>query len=373
MFDELTIEKNYNMLHSMMRGCNCNFSIAYSIKTNPLRYILSILNRFDAWAEATSQKELHLAKDAGFSKTLFNGIYKSTDEIEYAVKIGAIIILDGPNQFKKIQEFAATCNGHINAGIRLSSYPIMNDNGIRFGIPASDSKLMHLIHELASHNNIDLCCLHMHLGTNVKDPKLYSRSLEILSRFQFKIKSLGINIRLFDLGGGMPSCPDNNWRNTFQSGISSFHEIISDPEKTLIIEPGRSIVENAGFLITKVVDIRKRCDGSGKDVIVDAGTNCIMGEGGYQIIHDCYEIKPNSSGDTFKYRILGPLCSSDDIILNSFEGMEMQLGNILLFSGIGAYDFSTAYQFSRDLPQVYVLKKDGQLVDVQYKPNDTLD
>lgn len=361
LFDELAIENNYNLLRSMLGETKCNYLVAYSIKTNPLDSILEKLKACGGWAEATSIHEIQLAEKFKFPQIIFNGIYKSDEEMEYAAQIGAIIVLDGLQQISRIDKIANKNKKPVNVGIRISSYPILNDNGIRFGIYADDLELMQLIKSIASHKNINFCCLHMHLGTNICDPILYRLSLEKLYHISNIVKCFGVDIHYFDIGGGMPAHLDNKWITPFQNGICSFRDLISDPKKTIIIEPGRALVESAGFIVTKVVDIRKRIDIEGEDVVVDVGTNSFMGEGIFHTIHDCYGLQPQHNGDTNKYRLVGSLCSSDDIILNSFAGGRMDMNDLVMISNVGAYDFSTAYKFSRNFPQIYVLKKNGEL------------
>ena len=86
-----------------------------------------------------------------------------------------------------------------------------------------------------------------------------------------------------------------------------------------------------------------------------------MGEKLFSIKHDCYELKSHDKKDVREYRLVGPLCSSDDIIIHSFVTGKLKIGDILLIDGVGAYDFSTAYQFSREFPLIYVIPKNGQI------------
>lgn len=360
LFDESLLENNYSVLSSLLEETICRFSIAYSIKTNPLEAIIVKARTCGAWAEVVSIAELQLAKKYGFEEIIFNGIYKTDKEMTYGAKIGATIILDGSNQISRICEIAKKMNETIKVGIRISSFPILNDNGTRFGIYTNESELKRLARMLISNKNIDLCCLHMHLGTNINDAKFYQLALGQLYDIGIKLESLGASIRLYDIGGGMPSCIEENWQQTFCKGIRTFHDLISDPTKTIIIEPGRSFVESTGFLIARVVDIRQRIDGKGKDVIVDAGTNSVMGDN-WGISHQCYELTTFEKQGDHKYRLIGSLCCANDIILESYTGGPLAIDDMFLITGVGAYDFSTSYEFSRQLPSVYFLEKHGQL------------
>lgn len=360
LFDESILDNNYSTLCSLLEGTICNFSIAYSIKTNPLEAIVLKAKACGAWAEVVSIAELQLAKEYGFEEIIYNGIYKSDKEMMYASEIGATIILDGSNQISRICDIAKKIEKTIKVGIRFSSFPILNDNGIRFGISSNEQEVMKLADILISNKNIDLCCLQMHLGTNINDAEFYKLALEQLYKIGIMLEGLGTSIRLYDIGGGMPSPIEKKWQQTFCKGLNSFHDLVSDPTKTIIIEPGRSFVESAGFLITRVVDIRERIDGKGKDVIVDAGTNCVMGDN-WGVTHKCYELTIPDRRNDHTYRIVGPMCCAEDSILESYTGGPLNINDLLLIAGVGAYDFSTSYEFSRQLPNVYFLDKHGQL------------
>lgn len=360
LFDESLLENNYSVLCSLLEETTCRFTVAYSIKTNPLEVIALKAKACGACAEVTSIAELQLAKECGFEEIIFNGIYKTDKEMTYAAGIGAIIVLDGRKQISRICKIASNIKKTIKVGIRISSFPILNDSGTRFGISANETELKELAKDLISNENIDLCCLQMHLGTNISDAKFYQRALGQLYKTGIMLGSLGASIRFYDIGGGMPGLIEKKWQQTFCKGIKTFHDLISDPTKTLIIEPGRSFVESAGFLITRVVDIRQRIDGKGEDVIVDAGTNSIMGEN-WGISHRCHELKTFERQGNYEYRLIGSLCCTEDIILESYTGGPLNINDMFLITGVGAYDFSTSYEFSRQLPNVYFLEKHGQL------------
>jgi diaminopimelate decarboxylase len=158
----------------------------------------------------------------------------------------------------------------------------------------------------------------------------------------------------------MPSFIEKKWQQTFHKGIKTFCNLISNSNKTLIIEPGRSFVESAGFLITRVVDIRQRINGKGKDIIIDAGTNSVMGEN-WGITHKCYELTTPDRQNNNKYRLIGPLCCAEDNVLKLHTGSPLNINDMLLIAGVGAYDFSTSYEFNGRLPSVYFLNRHEQI------------
>jgi diaminopimelate decarboxylase len=252
LFDELILEHNYSVLASLFDDTSCHSSIAYSIKTNPLDIIASKVKDCGAWAEVVSLPELQLAKRCGFKEIIFNGIHKTDEELIYAANIGSFIVLDGHRQVNSICKIAEKIKKNIKVGIRISNFPILNDNGARFGLPVNSNELEKLAKDLVEISNIELCCLHIHLGTNITDPRFYSKALKSLSVVKTFIEHAGASIRYFDIGGGMPGYIDDKWKLIFREKIKQFNDSITDHNTTLIIEPGRSIVETSGFLVTQI-------------------------------------------------------------------------------------------------------------------------
>jgi len=360
LFDELTLEQNFSVLGSLFDSAICQSSIAYSIKTNPLDIIASKAKDCGAWAEVVSLPELQLAEQIGFKEIIFNGIYKTDEELVYAANIGALIILDGHRQVNSICKISKKIKKTIKVGIRISSFPILKDNGARFGMPDNSKKLWKLAKNLVEINNIKLCCLHIHLGTNITDPRLYGKALKTLNDIKTLMERAGAFISYLDIGGGMPGCIDDKWKRMFCKEIKRFNDLTTDPNTTLIIEPGRSLVESSGFLVTRVIDIRPRLDKKGQDVIVDVGTNSVMGTN-WGATHECISLSSSKRQNESEYRIVGFLCCSEDIIMESFTGNSLSIGDLILINGVGAYDFSTSYGFNKKVPHVYYLDKKDYL------------
>lgn len=358
LFDEVALSKNYHTLTSLLYSTN--FSIAYSLKTNPLTKIAAKVKEFGAWAEAVSLPELQIAYQIGFETILFNGIYKSENDLIYAINIGALIILDGKQQVDIICKLSQKIPKKVKVGLRISSFPAMQDNGTRFGFFADSNGLIEIIKQLITAKNIEICCLHCHLGTNIQSPTLYGKALKILKKVRKLVEESGATISLLDIGGGMPAHIDRRWAQTFQKSISQFKEIRANGRCKLIIEPGRSIVESAGYLVTRIIDIREGANGYTQDVIVDAGTNSIMGST-WGIDHKCTAIPLLKNKTEINYRIFGSLCSSDDLIKESFKESKLSVGDLIVIESVGAYDFSTSYQFSNKAPNIYILSESGEL------------
>ena len=361
-FDERAIEQAIkNFCHSF-EARSLKIEIAYSIKTNSNRHIVGFLRELGAWGEATCLEEIELARNSGFKQVLFNGILKTEKEIELASALDAVIVLDGIKQFNDTKNVADKLGKKFRVGVRVSSYPVMSDAGTRFGLYSDSSELKGLIESLAQSEKLDLQFLHMHLGTNIFDCKKYSQALVTLIKVEELANQYGHKIDSLDIGGGLPGTIDDQWLGSFSD---NFVKILrsSHNQKKLVIEPGRSLVEQSGYLVTKVVDVRSREEMVGKDIILNAGTNCLLGQK-YGSSYQCLALNTQPERAEADLRLVGPLCHSDDIIQDPYTGPSVESGDTLIISGVGAYDFSTSFEFGRKKPSVFAFNLSGSVEDI---------
>jgi len=362
-FDDLIIENNFKILESILKPVKQKFEIAYSLKTNPSKKVAMKIKELTEFIEVVTKEELEMAIGIGFKNIIFNGIYKKKDEIIYAAKENAIINIDGIPQLDSVCKISEEYKGNISIGIRLSVFPFIKDDNARFGINFDESEFELINMRLNTLKNINLCCLHIHLGTNIHNPKLYGKALKMISNVKFLLEQTGSYIKYIDIGGGIPNVNTikNQWSRHFCDEIIKFYKNDRNQNATIIIEPGRALVESSGFIVTSIVDIRRHYLGKWEDVIVDVGTNSLIGAK-FGVKHECIPLNNSLNRNKFtdsKYRIVGPLCCADDVIVDNLILSNLTIGDKLIIINTGAYDFSTSYSFNLKVPQIVHLTKDG--------------
>ena len=362
LFSEALLRANWQMIYTAFAARWPDIEIAYSYKTNPLMKICSIFHECGAWAEVTSGHELALSAKLKPYDHIFNGIYKTEKEVQEAVSRSALINLDGDQQVELATSIAHRAKSVMRIGLRIKSDGAWSGGFDRFGFKADPSYILAVAKRLASIENIEVCCLHTHIDTNIRTAEVYAKAAYILGDLSVKLKSAGIAITMLDLGGGFVSSTDQKvFEKYADSIVSGLHEANASPELTIIIEPGRALVENSGILVTRVLEVRTGSRNGEDHAIIDAGINCAMGVDFFGNREVIALPKDDHRKKRKLYTIMGPLCSQKDILAEKVLLPTLSVGDILYILDAGGYDLSTSYSFSRLRPCVYLQDVKGNI------------
>jgi diaminopimelate decarboxylase len=270
---EGTLRRKYKEMYRAFSLRYPKVVIAYSYKTNYLSGVCAIMNTEGAWAEVVSGFEYDIAKNLGISgnKIIFNGPYKTKEELRRAVKEGSKVNIDSYEEMQVIEEVASEIGKQVNIGVRINmelNYPPWD----RFGFNLESGHAFEAIKRVMATSSLKVNGLHIHAGTYISDVSVYTKVAEKLCSFCSKLQSeLNLKLEYLDIGGGYAS------RNTLHSQWTSaeftcpsFDQyaeaicpvILKGPFKpqnmpTLILEPGRSIVDEAMYLLTSVVSMKR--------------------------------------------------------------------------------------------------------------------
>lgn len=300
-----------------------NAVIAYSYKTNYIPAICSIFHDEGLWAEVVSGFEYSIAKSVNAPDIVFNGPYKTRDELRRAIEDNALINADSFSEVKLLESMGAN-----RIGVRISS-------GKRFGIKEEDLKKL----------DVNITALHAHIGTNIMDPIEYRKTLSKLIRISELLEKQGMDIKYIDIGGGFATTPQLMPYREPPSLEEYASAINIETDKTIIIEPGRALVNPGISLITRVVSIKKPW------VFVDAGTN-LLPSAPY-LYHNIRALKQGSKQE--EYDIAGPMCYDSDVLGVGRMLPELEVGDILVIEDAGAYSVSMSRQFMMPRPPVVLL------------------
>ncbi len=364
---ENTLRRCYRELSEAFTKRYPRTTIAYSYKTNYLSSICAILHQEGAWAEVVSGFEYEIAASLGMKgeRIIFNGPYKKREEMAKAFREGVAVNIDSFDELKTAEEVAENTGCKAKTGIRVNmqlNYPVWN----KFGFSYEKEEAFQACRRISRHKHLRLAGLHCHAGTYIIDIGIYRRLMENLTALAVKIREdLGIEIEYLDIGGGFPS--GNSLHTQLMPGqtiappLEQYAETIcavmnkkmrsfrSSPR--LILEPGRSVVDECMYLLTKIVAIKER-PGENRAVIVDAGINLLPASAYYR-----YEIASDRDSDELmeEIDIYGALCMQIDVIRNAVRLPVGQAGDIITISKVGAYNFSQSMQFIYPRPAVVLL------------------
>lgn len=371
---EGTLRRKYKDMYRAFSLRYPKVVIAYSYKTNYLSAICAVLHTESAWAEVVSgfEYDIALSLKVPGNHIVFNGPYKTKEELLRAIKNGSKINIDSYEEMQIIEEIANELARKIDVGVRIS----MDFTWDRFGFNLEAGHAYEVIKRIQATNNLKVTGLHIHAGTYISDVGVYARISEKLSIFCSKLQNeLNVKLEYLDIGGGYAS--KNTLHTQWMSAeftCPSFDQyaeaicpaILNGPFKpqnmpTLILEPGRSIVDEAMYLLTSVVSVKRFGGAGGKGIVIDAGVNLIPTSWWYR--HDILPAK-EWSGITEDVAVFGPLCMQIDCIRQSVSLPPLRKGDILIIKNVGAYNFSQSMQFIQPRPAI-VLISEGKVEQIK--------
>jgi len=349
--------------------------VAYSYKVNCLLGILDVIHKQGAWAEVASGFEYEIARKLNVpgESIVFNGPYKTKEELGKAIDEGALINVDHFDEIEQLEEIAFALGKTINIGIRLNMEVGIDQLPDRFGFNLESGEAVQIVSRCSEKGLLNITGLHVHLTSYIvekesednipakgikliwpKDHEAYRKASEKMVHFAKEIREkFGVNIEYLDMGGGFPTV----------DGISPYVDAIVEPivkgfkennMPVLILEPGRAIASDAAHLITTVVAAKEFPNGQ-RAVVVDGGINILPTS--YWKFQEIECLK-HSDADLEETIVYGPLCLQTDIISKT-ELPELKAGDRLLIKNVGAYNIPQSSTFIYPRPKVLLIE-DGK-------------
>lgn len=328
--------------------------ICFALKANPNSSLLKILAKEGGGADVVSGGELFIAKKSGIhpQKIVYAGVGKTEEEITYALMSHILMFnVESADELKAIDRIAGKLNVkapialRVNPDIEIKTHPYIS-TGLKkhkFGIPI-DQALEH--YKLASSlSNIEILGIHKHIGSQITKTTPFVDALKKVLLFADTLKSSGIGIKYLDIGGGLGISYNNDAEPPPHPKelARALLPYLKAYNFTLIIEPGRSIVGNAGILVTKVLYLKKGFDR--EFIIVDAGMNDLLRPSIYNAYHNIIPVVKKNRAKIF-VDIVGPICESGDFLAKDRKINRPSQGELLAVMGAGAYGFSMSSNYN---------------------------
>jgi diaminopimelate decarboxylase len=350
------IREQYRKLEKAFGSRYEDFRISFAVKSNFNPEIAEILVEEGAGLDCAAKSEILLANKVGADEIMYTAPYNRKDEIEYAIENGATVNLDSIFLLNKIDDVPEKICFRIDPGIGKGDFGLAFGGGdTKFGVPEERAVEAY---RKAEERGVEQFGIHMMTGSNILDPEYFAQITEKLLEIAGEIsEELDIEFEFVDIGGGLgiPYKPDEDELDVqktaelvtekFREGITNYD--IGEPE--LRIEPGRYLVAQSGHLLTEVTGVKEK---DGKEFVgIDTG----MHHNIRPMLLDAYhEIKLASDPEKEiegEKNIVGPVCSSTDIMAEERSMPEMEQGDLLSIEDIGAYGFvMSSHWNSRPLP-----------------------
>lgn len=346
--------------------------VHYSVKANSNLAILRVLRGLGAGVDIVSGGELYRARLAGFTgpEIVFSGVGKTERELREALEAGVLLVnVESEGELRLLDRVAGELGVEAPVAVRVNpevtvdtphQYTRTGERGLKFGIPYDDALAIARLVEVLPHTR--LVGLDMHIGSQVARLEPYRHGVLRLLELVHQLRGAGAGreLRYLDVGGGLPVTYDAE----HPVDVAAFADAVAPPVAaeglTLLVEPGRFLVGNAGVLLTRVLYRKRAADR--EYVIADAAMNDLLRPSHYNAFHRIEAVQPR--GGRMVADIVGPVCESGDFFARDREIDDVQPGDLLAIHSAGAYGFSMASNYNSRARAAEVLVDGGRFAVV---------
>lgn len=369
---EKQIRRNFQDASRIFKTRYPKVQFAWSYKTNYLDAVCQIYHQEGSWAEVVSGFEYDKALKNGVpgNKIIFNGPDKSEEQLVAAAKNNSLIHIDHYDELYALIRLSEDFNLKPRVAIRINMDTGIYPKWDRFGFNFENGQAWNAITRIINSSNLDLVGLHCHIGTFMLSPSAYATAARNLCELTWSVKErYGKKLQYIDLGGGFPST--NTLKGAYLPGtdtvpsLDQFADAITDvilgygftqeDLPLLILETGRALVDNAGYLLGTVLATKRLSDGR-RATILDFGLNTLFTSLWYE-----HKVSPAQElgSQTEEMVLFGPLCMNIDVVRESIVMPLLEKGNQLVVHQVGAYNMTQWMQFITLRPNVVLIDGDN--------------
>lgn len=348
-YDFDKVEKNFLEFKEAFAGRKS--LICYALKANSNLSLLSFLASLGAGADCVSIGEVKRALIAGIPKykIIFSGVGKRDDEIEEALREDILFLnLESYEEMQRVERIAqelgkkARISIRVNPNIDAKTHPYIS-TGLyenKFGVELEVAKQMYIYVKSSPH--LEAVGVHFHIGSQLCDLSPITQASEKIADFLKSLLALKLEIKFFDIGGGLGICYEDEKIIPLYDYAQSILSTLKDCEPTIICEPGRRIVGDSGYFLTKVIGEKR--NSHKRFVIVDGAMNDLMRPTLYHATHKSFIVGKN--GEESVCDIVGSICESGDYLAKDALLPPTQEGDLVVFENAGAYGYSMSSNYN---------------------------
>lgn len=375
-YDEDAIRLQCQRFINNFKHKDMKTSVIYASKAFLTIGMVQLIESEGLMLDCVSQGEVYTALKAGFDpkNIVLHGNNKTLEELQMALnfKIG-FIVLDNPFEAKLLmglvnEHYIPKVMLRINPGIDAHTHEYIKTSKLdsKFGVSIEDKEVFEIIYELSQHPYIDFIGTHSHIGSQILEEKSFIEHAKTVLNFYKDVKArYNIELNAVNLGGGfgvkylkddirldlekvLPMMLDSIYETANQLGIIMPH---------VMIEPGRSIVAEAGYTLYTINQTKETINHK-KYIFIDGSMNDHIRTALYQAKYDCLIVDKENHEHNTLYTVAGKACESGDIIIHDILLPKANPGDLLLVKTTGAYHYSMASNYNRlTIPAVVFLSK----------------
>ncbi|HYJ20014.1 MAG TPA: diaminopimelate decarboxylase [Burkholderiales bacterium] len=340
--------------------------ICYAAKANSNLAILNVLARLGSGFDIVSVGELERVLAAGGDprKIVFSGVGKTAEEMRRALASGIRCFnVESESELQRLDKVAgeagkkAPVSLRVNPDVDAKTHPYIS-TGLKenkFGVPFEEA--LRIYRSARQLRNLDVVGIDCHIGSQLTEVAPFVDAFRKVLGLVDALAAEGIAVSHLDLGGGLgiryrdevPPPPDQY--------VSALFDVIGDRKQEILLEPGRSIVGNAGLLLTRVEYLKH---GEARNfAIVDAAMNDLMRPALYDAWHEVVPVRPGT-GESRRYEVVGPVCESGDFLARDRE-LALRESDLLAIMSAGAYGMAMSSNYN-SRPRAAEVMVDGDRV-----------
>jgi diaminopimelate decarboxylase len=326
--------------------------LCYAVKANSNLAILNLFARLGAGFDIVSGGELARVLAAGGdpSKVVFSGVGKSRDEMRIALQAGIHCFnVESASELEQLNEVAATLGVkapislRVNPDVDPKTHPYIATGlkSSKFGVPFAAA--LPLYRHARTLPHLSIRGIDCHIGSQLLDPAPAAEAAVKILGLADTLAAEGMPLAHIDLGGGLGIRYRDETVPSANAYLGPILALMQGRKETLLLEPGRSLVGNAGALLSRVEVIKH---GEAKNfAVIDAAMNDLMRPALYDAWHDILPLKQRSDAQQQFYEIVGPVCESGDFIGHE-RSLALQEGDLLAIMSAGAYGMAMSSNYN---------------------------
>ncbi|EIE3603674.1 diaminopimelate decarboxylase [Staphylococcus pseudintermedius] len=375
-YDEAQIRQQMRRYHSAFQQNDIGYVLSYASKAFTCLQMVKLAAEEDFELDVVSEGELYTALEAGFDpqRIHFHGNNKTKHEIRYALESGiGYFVVDALDEIDLIEQYATKPVDvllRVNPGVEAHTHEFIQtgQEKSKFGLSLKHGLALEAVEKIRNTNNIVLKGIHFHIGSQIEETTGMIETAKMVLNW---LDEHAITIDLLNLGGGFSAqYVEGDQSFDIEAGITEIVQAIKAecqqlkyPIPTLSIEPGRSIVAEAGVTLYEVGTI-KDIPGVNKYVSIDGGMSDHIRTALYDAKYQALLINRNETPDE-TVTIAGKLCEAGDIIIHEAKlPSSVKRGDYLAILATGAYHYSMASNYNQmQKPSVFFVK-DGKAREV---------
>ncbi|MEW6669944.1 MAG: diaminopimelate decarboxylase [Thermodesulfobacteriota bacterium] len=350
LYSHATLKRHFKAFDGAFEGIP--HITCFSVKSNSNLAILRLFAREGGGVDIVSGGELFRALTAGVdpAKIVYSGVGKRVEDMEYALRSGILMFnAESSQEVRQLDEVARRMGTKARIAIRVNpdidpkTHPYIS-TGLRenkFGVDIRQAVEEYTM--AGGLQNLEVQGVSCHIGSQLTLVSPFVDALRKLNELVDLLGKTGIRIRYLDLGGGLGITYDKEAPPHPTQYAQAVREGLEGSHLTLILEPGRVLVGNAGILVTKV--LYTKASGEKNFIIVDAAMNDLIRPSLYGSFHGIQPVR-RSERKTIKADIVGPICESGDFLAKAREVKSLAAGELVAVMSAGAYGFSMSSNYN---------------------------